>query len=179
MERYVLIPVLTFLAFVPQVEKTAETNAAPQIVLASEQVGQPKPVEQDEYAKAYEAAQLSGKLCVYIGTSRCPYCPGAKAAFRDASSQCNGACVELDADNKAHQKYIRDIQREHGKGSGIPQVVVYQKFGDEWQWKVVVGNKPTEIKAAMTNLQAMDKVVKCECSNCTRSCRYGGNCACR
>ncbi len=182
MDRTFAIPavIVCLASMFTEASPTADVaQSAPQIILASENVGQPRPVEQDDYAVAYEAAQACGKLCIYIGDDWCPHCPGARAAFREAAAVSGGACVELGADNPKHRKYIADIQREHGKGRGIPQVIVYQKFGGEWQWKVVVGNKPAEIKATMTNLQAMDKVVGCACVNCTRSCRFGGNCACR
>lgn len=174
MEKYLIHPVLFFATLAiaqPPADHTVEIRA--------EQVGQPKPVHKDDYSRAYEAAQSCGKLCVYVGMDGCPHCPGARSAFRAAAIESGGACVELNASNSADRQYVESIQKEHGKGRGCPQVVVYQRFGDEWQIKCVIGNKPGEIRAVMTNLQAASVEKPCKCVSCSKSCRFGGNCACR
>lgn len=180
MERIVIAAVV-LLALAPTAKPTVPSPPDHSIEqrIAEQVAVTPVVHAKDAYTVAWEEAQKTGKLCIYIGAKWCPHCPKAQAAFRENAVASGGACVELDADNPADKPYIDKIVREHGKGRGIPQTVVYQKFGDEWQIKTVIGNRPSDIKAAMTNLQAAESVVKCSCKNCTRSCRFGGNCACR
>jgi len=174
MERFLIYPVL-FLATSALANPPADHTIE---IRTPEKFSQPKPIHKDDYSKAYEAAQSCGKLCIYIGASWCGACPEAKAAFRANAIASGGACVELDVDNVSHADYVAAISRETKSGK-IPKVVVYQKFGDEWQIKCVIGNKPSDIKAAMCDLQAASVDKPCKCVNCQKPCRFGGNCACR
>lgn len=150
---FILLVVALWLASAPvsanSFEPKAEALALVDVGLPPDStIGQPAPKAKDDYAVAYESAQLCGKLCIFIGMDGCRHCPGALRVFQESAVQSNGACIALDlAKDKA---YVDDIVRDHGKGRACPQVVVYSKAGDGWSIDTVIGNEPEKIRAAMT-----------------------------
>lgn len=95
------------------------------------------------YAAAYDDTQNSGKpLVVLVGANWCPACQSMKTSIMPAIAAQGGlanvafAHVNVDAQ--------RNLASQLLEGSMIPQLVMYEKVGDNWKMSRLVGAQSVE-----------------------------------
>ncbi|HEY2826063.1 MAG TPA: thioredoxin family protein [Pirellulales bacterium] len=98
----------------------------------------PRNIASYVYSAAYKDAQDSGKpLVVLVGASWCPACQSMKTSIMPAVAAHGGlekvsfAFVNTDAQH--------DLAGQLLSGNMIPQLVMYEKNGDAWTMKRLIG----------------------------------------
>lgn len=162
----------------PPADSSIEQLADAPTFVAPEPVAEPK--AKSPYAIAWESAQTSGKLAVFIKMERCEPCEKALPLFTEFAASGGYAAVVLDIEQD------RELVAEIGKASIAPQIIVYEKRDGEWFKRSVIGNKPSEIKSAMAGANAVGEGLilstsptarPCSCESCPRDCAANG-CKC-
>ena len=162
----------------PPADSSIEQLANVPTFVSPEPIAEPK--AKSPYAIAWESAQASGKLAVFIKMERCAPCEAALPLFTELAASGGYAAVVLDIEKN------RELVAEIGKTSIAPQIIVYEKRDGEWFQRSVIGNKPSEIKSAMAGANAVAGGLilstpatarPCSCVNCPRDCVSNG-CKC-
>lgn len=145
------------------------------------EVAKPEPQrERSPYEIAWNTAQASGKLAVFIKMERCGPCEAALPLFTELAASGGYSAVVLDTEKDA------ELVAEIGRSGIAPQVVVYERKDGEWFQRSVIGNNPSEIKRVMAGANAVGEGLilstsptarPCSCESCPRDCAANG-CSC-
>lgn len=106
-------------------------------------VTQPPVKRRDSYAIAYESAQSSGRLFLFLTMPGCEPCKVALRQFESLATQSGGACVVLDLGSD--EANVRANAEPHNGQLAFPQIIRYRLVAGEWLKSTVIGNKPDEI----------------------------------
>lgn len=166
-----LFMIATAVLGTPPADSTIEQLADAPKFVDPEPIAEPK--AKSPYAIAWESAQASGKLAVFIKMERCGPCEAALPLFTDLAASGGYAAVVLDT--------VKDdeLVAEIGKSGIAPQIIVYERTNGEWFQRSVVGNKPNEIKRVMAGANATPGGLilstpgvarPCSCESCPRDC---------
>lgn len=143
----------------------------------------PSPVEvpkaKSPYAIAWETAQTTGKLAVFVKMERCEPCEKALPLFTELVASGGYAAVVLDMEKDS------ELVGRIGKSGIAPQVIVYEKRDGEWFQRSVVGNKTRDIQIALAGKNPGAGGVSilstpapgrssCSCDSCPRDCEANG-----
>jgi len=149
---------------------------------AKAEADEPKPAEVaivnesgDAYELAYEAAQTSGKMAVFICMEGCRPCKPAKEEFQKLSASVGYPCVMLDYN--LHRAKCEQIL---GETFAVPALVIFERRDDERWWQVDYAGSPEVLRSVMQPVSngAASFGPECLCEKCPDNCPANGcNCS--
>jgi len=182
--RNLLLVLVSVAGFDAMVRATQPADSTIEQLADAPKFVEPGPVAEPKakspYAIAWESAQASGKLAIFVKMERCGPCEAALPLFTELAASGGYSAVVLDTVKDA------DLVAEIGKSGIAPQVVVYERKDGEWFQRSVVGNKPNEIKRLMAGENAVAGGLilstpatarPCSCVNCPADC-VSQSCTC-